>query len=103
MSRPENLRCATACWKRGRGGRNAATLSRKPRRRYLARPPSSRVDGCWPFETPRRAGRCGTTPSFTNSAPASMHLKITVEYDGTNYRGWQIQNGDPTVQGVPED
>ncbi|ACL68911.1 tRNA pseudouridine(38-40) synthase TruA [Halothermothrix orenii] len=29
------------------------------------------------------------------------NIKITVEYDGTNYSGWQIQNNTPeTIQGV---
>ena len=29
-----------------------------------------------------------------------MHLKLTIEYDGTNYCGWQLQNHGPTIQGV---
>ena len=29
-------------------------------------------------------------------------LKLVLEYDGSNYRGWQVQGDDPTVQGVLE-
>lgn len=32
-----------------------------------------------------------------------MRVKLTIEYDGENYAGWQRQDGLPTVQGVLED
>lgn len=31
-----------------------------------------------------------------------MHLKLTLEYDGTNYHGWQLQRNAVTLQGTVE-
>jgi tRNA pseudouridine38-40 synthase len=31
------------------------------------------------------------------------NIKIIVEYDGANYKGWQVQTSEPTIQGVIEE
>ena len=31
-----------------------------------------------------------------------MHCKLTIEYDGTNYHGWQLQKNAVTIQGTLE-
>jgi tRNA pseudouridine38-40 synthase len=36
---------------------------------------------------------------FNESRPALQTWKLTVAYDGADFQGWQIQPGEPTIQG----
>jgi tRNA pseudouridine38-40 synthase len=38
-------------------------------------------------------------PDPTQSAPEPHTWKLTLAYDGTDYRGWQVQPGEVTIQG----
>jgi tRNA pseudouridine(38-40) synthase len=33
----------------------------------------------------------------------NRRIALTVEYDGTNYQGFQLQNNKPTIQGELEE
>src|ERR1700679_1904557 len=35
---------------------------------------------------------------FNESGPALQTWKLTLAYDGTDFHGWEIQPGEPTIQ-----
>jgi tRNA pseudouridine38-40 synthase len=41
----------------------------------------------------------GAGPSALKSLPQMRNFKITIQYDGTDYHGWQIQPNGRTIQG----
>ena len=41
---------------------------------------------------------CGRFARHSPDAIGAMVLKLTLEYDGTNYSGWQLQSGQDSIQ-----
>ena len=88
---------ATTAWRSGA----SATICAKAPRRTPCRSPNCSP----PRQRHRRrsGGGVGEGRAGTKLRPVSMRtFKLTLAYDGTNYAGWQMQPGKPTIQSALE-
>lgn len=54
-------------------------------------------------ETRNNAGKSASSPEEAAGQPPSRRLALVVEYDGSRYPGFQLQSGQPTIQGEIEE
>src|SRR5262245_29601254 len=73
-----------------------------PRTRFVSGSPSTTCARARLSTPCRSPSSCHAKP-VSDGAFAAMQVKLTVDYEGTAYRGWQIQPNGPTIQGVLED
>ena len=56
--------------------------------------------GIVPLTNTPQPGETQTSTPRTSTRPwGPRNWKLTLSYDGTDYRGWQVQPGEPTIQG----